>query len=283
VGPAEPQRDFPYLAKWLQQGYAIVASDYAGLGTPGLPAYLNGLSEAHNVVDMVTAARAYARAHLASSQQLSNRWVTIGQSQGGGASIYTARYATAFGGSNLQYLGAVGTGVPAYIEDYVSLLGPELLAPDPTGDLGAYLAYIVRSLDATYPALGIDQALTAEGKKWMQLAETECVFPLADKIKSSRTLIGSWFTKPLAILPNWTPTVDAYMKMPESGFDKPFFMGHGLLDTDVPYAATAVYAAALKSHKQPVTFKTYLADHSGTLVKAEADEIPYVANLFAAH
>ena len=36
VGPALPQRDRPYLANWMRQGYAIVASDYAGLGTPGL-------------------------------------------------------------------------------------------------------------------------------------------------------------------------------------------------------------------------------------------------------
>ena len=25
------------------------------------------------------------------------------------------------------------------------------------------------------------------------------------------------------------------MAMPEQGFDKPFFMGHGLKDADVPY------------------------------------------------
>ena len=85
---------------------------------------------------------------------------------------------------------------------------------------------------------------------------------------------------PLTSLPNWTRTIDAYMKMPETGFDKPFFMGHGLYDTDVPYAQTAKYVARLKANHQPVTFKTYLTDHSGALIQAQRDEIPFVAHLF---
>ena len=124
VGPALPERDRPYLANWMREGYAIVASDYAGLGTPGLPAYLNGRSEAHNVVDIVKAGRAYARTRLAAGSRLARKWVVIGQSQGGGAAIYTARYATDFGGRGLDYRGAVGTGVPAYIEIPVNALAP---------------------------------------------------------------------------------------------------------------------------------------------------------------
>ena len=48
----------PYLTNWLSQGYAIVATDYVGLGTPGIHAYLDGPSAAHSVIDMVRAARA---------------------------------------------------------------------------------------------------------------------------------------------------------------------------------------------------------------------------------
>jgi predicted esterase len=71
------------------------------------------------------------------------------------------------------------------------------------------------------------------------------------------------------------------MKMPETGFDKPFFIGEGLLDTNVPYAATAKYVATLQANHQPVTFKTYDTDHSGALIQAERDEIPFIAELFA--
>ena len=282
IGPAEPERDFPYLSKWMRQGYTIVATDYVGLGTAGPPAYLNGSSEAHNVVDMVKAGRAYAAAHLPSTQRLSNRWVTVGQSQGGGAAIYTARYATAFGGPGLRYLGAVGTGVPANIEDLITLVGPGVPeAPDPTGHVALYVILILASMDHAHPELGISGVLTPYGKKWVDLAEsTYCALPLGDKMKNA--IIGDFVNRPLATLPNWTATINDYMKMPESGFDKPFFMGHGILDTDVPFAVTAPYVLKLTANNQPLTFKAYAKDHSGTLVAAEADEIPFVAELFAA-
>ena len=39
-------RDDEYLSHWLGEGYAVVASDYAGLGTPGLMSYLNSVTTA---------------------------------------------------------------------------------------------------------------------------------------------------------------------------------------------------------------------------------------------
>jgi hypothetical protein len=279
MGPAEPQRDFNYLRNWMNQGYAVVATDYYGLGTPGLPAYLNGRSEAHNVVDMVKAARAFAAAHLLANKQLSNRWVTIGQSQGGGAAIYTARYATQFGGPRLDYLGAVGTGVPAYIEDYLNLLGPNMPPAALTPDQNTFFTYMLASIRHWRPQLGIDKILTPYGRKYLALGEKLCIFTGMDAAMQG-VVVGKYLTKPLTSLPNWTQTIDEYMKMPEIGFDKPFFMGHGLLDTDVPYAQTARYVAQLEANHQPVTFKTYPTDHSGALVQAQKDEIPFVARLF---
>jgi hypothetical protein len=279
VGPAEPYRDFPYLHNWMAQGYAIVASDYAGLGTPGLPAYLHGRSEAHNVVDMVKAARRYAQRRLRPTQQLSDRWVALGQSQGGGAAIYTARYATQFGGKRLDYLGAVGTGTPAYIENYVSLLGPKTPPVALPAGVTSYLAYIIASLRDVHPELGIDGILTDTGRKYVGMAETECVFPFEKDLEGVN--VGDFFTKPLATLPNWKATIDDYMAMPETGFDKPFFMGHGAQDTDVPYAATATYASKLQANGQPVTFKTYPTDHDGTVSASQKDTIPFVRALFA--
>src|SRR6478752_3389639 len=47
---ARTERDNEYLSHWLDQGYAVVGSDYAGLGTPGLMSYLNGVTTAHGIV-----------------------------------------------------------------------------------------------------------------------------------------------------------------------------------------------------------------------------------------
>jgi pimeloyl-ACP methyl ester carboxylesterase len=262
----------------MRGGYAVVASDYAGLGTPGLPAYLNGRSEAHNIVDVVKAGRAYARRYLAPARRLARKWVVIGQSQGAGAAIYTARYATKFGGRGLDYRGAVGTGTPAYIENVVDAIGPGFPALSP--GTTAYLSYIFASLRRVYPELGIDGILTASGRKYLALAETECVFGFEKDLEDAD--FGNFFTRAVSGLPKFSATVARYMAMPETGFDKPFFMGHGRKDIDVPYALTLPYVRKLQANHQPVTFKTYDADHSGTLLRSQKDTHPFVRRLFAA-
>lgn len=277
VGPAERRRDFTYLHNWMKEGYAVVASDYVGLGTPGLPAYLGGRSEAHNIVDIVKAGRAFASRRLPMSEQLSNRWVVIGQSQGGGAAIYTARYATQFGGRGLDYLGAVGTGVPANVETILTGVGPQSAF---SSGLTAYGAYILASLRHWYPALRVNSILTPIGRHYLGVAQRLCINALDTAMRG--VVVGRWLTATLGSLPRWTQTIDTYMKMPETGFDKPFFMAHGLRDEDVPYALTAPYVAKLKANHQPVTFKTYNSDHSGTLLLSQKDSHPFVRRLFAA-
>jgi hypothetical protein len=69
--------------------------------------------------------------------------------------------------------------------------------------------------------------------------------------------------------------------MPESGFDKPFFMGHGAIDTDVPFPATALYVGMLEANRQPVTFKAYPTDHNGALLQSGPDAQAFVEKLFA--
>jgi hypothetical protein len=270
IGPALPKRDRPYLANWMKEGYAVVASDYAGLGTKGLPAYLNGRSEAHNIVDIVKAGRAY-------TGKLARKWVVLGQSQGAGAAIYTARYASRYGGRGLDYRGAVGTGTPAYIENVVVAIGPNF--PQLSAATDAYMGYIFASLRAVYPALGLDGILTPTGRKFLDLAETECGFEYEESVADAD--VGNWFTGPVSALPNFAQTVKRYMAMPEKGFDRPFFMGHGRTDADVPYDLTLPYVQELKANKQPLTFKSYNSDHSGTLLASQKDTHPFVRKLFA--
>jgi hypothetical protein len=274
VGPAEKARDFSYLATWMKQGYAIVGTDYAGLGTPGLPAYLNGASESHNIVDMVTAARTFANTTLPVSAHLAAKYVIIGQSQGGGAAIYAARYATALGGPQLSYRGAVGTGTPANIEKALLPLGPKTPPVALTPGITSYIAYIFASLRHFHPELGIDGILTAEGKQYLAMAQQECVDAFDAKLTGVN--VGDWFTRPVASLPNFAQTLSDYMAMPTSGFDKPFFMANGLVDTDVPFAVVAPYVAQLEANGEPVDFHTYPTDHNGTMAASLPDSIPFV-------
>ncbi|NBE55309.1 lipase family protein [Streptomyces boluensis] len=279
VGSSAQERDLAYLAKWMEQGYAVVASDYVGLGTKGLMPYLDGRTTAHNVVDMVKAGRNFAEERLPQSARLSREWVTIGQSQGAGAAIYTARHATEFGGAELDYRGAVGTGTPAYVEKLVAAAEPSDEPSSPVTT--AYGAYIFAALRDVHPELRINRVLSREGKEFIDRAEKECLRPFEKRIEEAGVSSGDFLDRPVNEIPGFAETVREYMGMPEDGFDQPFFMAHGTKDKDVPISATAAYAAALKANGEPVTFATYPTDHSGTMAASQPDTVPFVRELFA--
>lgn len=271
-------RDAGYLATWMREGYAVVASDYAGLGTPGLMAYLDGRSTAANITDMVLAARS-ATAGLQPHERLDDKWVVIGQSQGAGAAVQAARYATEDGGGLLDYRGAVGTGTPAHIERIVEYVGPTYPPAPLPGALNAYVIYILAGFRSAHPELDIDSILTATGRKYLALAETECLSSMVQK--SLLVPIGTFFSRQASTLPGFRDALVDYLAMPESGFDRPFFLGHGVLDTDVPIFVTQPWVAKLQKNGEPVTWKTYLTNHSGTMAASLPDTLPFVRALLA--
>ncbi|WP_194816189.1 lipase family protein [Nocardia sp. XZ_19_385] len=273
AGPSAVERDWTYLGTWLKQGYAIVAADYAGLGTEGEHPYLNGIVEAHNVVDAVKAAtRQYA--------SLSKKWVTVGQSQGGGAAVFVARYASEFGGSELDYRGAVATGVPAYIEDILLPLGPGVPPIKLGAHSTAYVLYILNGLRTSYPELNIESYLTDSGKQWLERARTSCIEPFGNELSAAGVIVGNLFARPLLQMPDLLGVLTRTMGLPETGYDKPFFLGQGLKDTDVITPATLLFAEKLQAGGQPVMLRTYNEDHSGAVNASLVDSIPFVRNLF---
>ncbi|MCU1646010.1 MAG: lipase [Nocardia sp.] len=274
AGPAAVDRDWAYLGTWLSQGYAIVAADYAGLGTPGDHPYLNGTVEAHNVVDAVKA----ATSHYSS---LAKKWVVVGQSQGGGAAVVTARYATEFGGPGLDYRGGVGTGVPAYIEDILLPLGPGVPPVKLPAHSTGYVLYILNGLRATYPELNIESYLNDSGRYWLDRANGSCLESLGEELTANNVVVGNLFSRPLSQIPDLQGMLSRVMGLPESGYDKPLFMGQGLLDTDVIMPATLAFAAKLQANGQPVTLHTYPTTHDGTVNASLPDSVPFVRNLFS--
>lgn len=93
-------------------------------------------------------------------------------------------------------------------------------------------------------------------------------------------MVGDLFGKPLNQIPNFHGLLVDYMGVPTSGYDRPLFIGQGLTDIDVPAPSAFSLVAALTANGEPVTFKTYPTDHSGTLVDSQADTIPFVRGLF---
>lgn len=274
---AQPRtpRDNEYLTHWLQQGYAVVAADYVGLGTPGLMSYLNGVSTAHGIVDSVIAAH-----HM--DLPLSPKWAVVGQSQGGAAAVDTAARATEFSAdSGLDYRGVVATGTPANVSTLVKQAGPEMVVPpnlDPVAN--AYTAYIIAALREANPELGLDGALTPAGRAAADQAATACVHDLADAL-ADMTVPG-FFAAPVSSLPGFDEFVDGYMGTPQSGFDRPIFLGVGLQDRDVPPDLTLKFYDQLVANGQNVELRVYPHDdHSSTVLASMADSTPFLQRAFA--
>ncbi|WP_019203745.1 prolyl oligopeptidase family serine peptidase [Tsukamurella sp. 1534] len=267
-------RDSEYLGHWLKQGYAIVASDYAGLGTPGLMSYLNSVATAHSVVDSVVSA------HGDASLRLSKKWAVVGQSQGGAAAVNSARWASEFSaGSGLDYRGVVATGTPYKIEEIIKKAGPNLTLPPGLGSAAtAYTAYILAGFREANPGLNIDSVLSPQGRDAAAKAEVQCYAQLSDSLSGVRPT--AYFTKDLGTLPGAAEAVDRYMGTPTSGYDRPVFLGVGLKDRDVPVQSSIALAAALRKSGTTVELHQYPeADHSGTVIESMKDSTPFLARI----
>ena len=103
-----PRFKDPLAKSLLAAGYVIVAPDYEGMGTRGIHPYLHLESEAQSAISAVVAAQSQYK-------QLNKAWMSIGQSQGGQASLGTAQFANA----DVNYKGAVA-GAPASSLDRIS-------------------------------------------------------------------------------------------------------------------------------------------------------------------
>src|SRR5690606_25128193 len=71
----------------LAKGYVIVAPDYEGLGTRGIHPYLHLKSAARSAIYAVKGFKQQQ------GDKFNDAWVSVGQSQGGHASLCTAEFA----------------------------------------------------------------------------------------------------------------------------------------------------------------------------------------------
>lgn len=258
----------PYLAHWLSQGYAVVATDYVGLGTPGLHPYLDGPTEANSVIDMVRAARAVEPA-------LSPRWIVLGQSQGGQAALFTAARATGRA-PELDFRGAVATGAPSNLENLTTLVTPGFPRLPLEGST-VFVSYILAGLRAARPDIDVDRFLTPVGRDALAAAETECYETMAPKLAG--VSIGSLVSLPLDD-PALLAAVRDMLEVPTTGYDRPVFLGQGLTDDIVPAPLVLKLAAELAANRQPVTFRTYPTGHLETMRASLPETTAFVRDLF---
>ena len=156
----------------LEQGYAIAATDYPGLGTPGPHPYLVGVSEARAVIDSVRAARSFP------GMANSSRYAVWGHSQGGQASLFTGMISKTYA-PELQLVG-VAAAAPA--TDLATLMTDDIN----TSGGRNLTAMTVWSWSRVYGA-PIDSVVAPEAMPTVDRLATECIESLFDIIERDRT------------------------------------------------------------------------------------------------
>ncbi|MEU4317601.1 lipase family protein [Nocardia fluminea] len=211
------------ISELLEEGWAVVATDYPGLGTPGDHPYLVGRSEGAAVLD---AARAAQRLPEANSRGVvaDSPVGIVGYSQGGHSSSWAAEMAHDYA-PELDIKGVVAGGVPAStVADAKQQMGK---AGNPAGAMMVAIGH-----DAVYPELHLDSYLTDEGRKLAHKVRTGCVLDniVAGEGKSHSQL----FTSDPLDTPEWQQRLsEDVLGSGSLGF--PAYVFHGTTDTIVPF------------------------------------------------
>lgn len=149
------------LNAFLDAGWAVVMTDYQGLGTAGPHPYLNGESEARAVLDAVTAAHQMSLKDV-SGPLFSPKYAIVGHSQGGQAALFAAHRQPEWENE----LELVGVAAIAPASDVAGLQLLPGLPPSPEVSDG--LPFFVLALEGVKwgdPNVDLANVLTPAGQK----------------------------------------------------------------------------------------------------------------------
>lgn len=263
------QRDVAYLNTWLEQGYAIVATDYQGLGTPGGHPYLAARPQAYSILDSV-------RAALKGLPGLANAVVVIGQSQGGGAAFAAAGFAPDYA-PDVNLRGTVATGVP-----FFSPAGLAKLIARPGDAIDPAIAYtmlLMHLAQQVAPELEPVKYLTDQARAIYEKAKEACIAELFEATRIAGLTRSTVFKMDPS--PFMSQTYQ-YMTYPTLALRQPAFIGIGEKDRDVPPAMqlqlvkdSCEAGASVQAHLYPGL------GHSGAVNGSLPDSLPFVRQVMA--
>jgi hypothetical protein len=153
-----------FVATMVARGFAIVMTDYEGLGTPPMHTYVNRLAEGQAMLDAARAAMRLPGTSLDRHGPVAF-W---GYSQGGGAAASAAELASSYA-PELHVVGTYAGAPPANLKE---------LMPYADGSaLVGVVGYALNGIIAAYPEdeAAIRDKLTARGAAMLDSVKTQCV------------------------------------------------------------------------------------------------------------
>lgn len=259
-----------HLTHWLEQGYAIVTSDYQGLGTKGTHPYLATRPAAFSNLDVI-------RAVQAADFPVTDEVVIAGQSQGAGAVFATAGHAPDYA-PEIDLRGVVATGIPYFTPD--ALIAVQEARPNDVVD---------PQLGYNFLALTLVQQLDPDFNMTDYVSETAlptargvthiCNRDMRAKIKEAGLTYNMTFKQSPS---EKLKLAFQQMQYPTLVLPVPVFVGSGAEDRDTPLrmqAGLVKRACAAGASVQAHVYEDH--DHLSALNHSTADSTAFVAAAFA--
>ena len=251
------------LPEMLKGGFAVVATDYHGLGAGQEHPWVNKLAQARDVLYSIPAARA-------AIPELGHRWVVDGHSQGGVAAWGVAELES--GLQDESYGGAVSVAGAVRLDRFMRFINE-------TRGFTVYLAYATAGIQARFPSFKPDEILT----------------PRAMANYAEATGRGCWY-RGYALLKDTPPGtylkegwqdnqyVRRWTKESEEGairITKPLLVIAGQADTTVPIdGVRGIVTRACRSGSM-LSFKSYPGlEHDPTMANSMAEQLNWIRDRF---
>ncbi|WP_069172357.1 alpha/beta hydrolase family protein [Streptomyces griseus] len=274
--PSDYQVYEDLIARLLHDGYAVVGTDYPGLGIPGqLHSYLQIDPERHAVIDSVTAAR-----H--SAPELGRQWFAMGHSQGGQAALGAGEAATDRLPA-LNYLGTIALAPGSNAAEGADILSlPQFRVPFPGwSDAAAYLLYQAVSASRLDPQhISPTDLLSPQLARHLPEAERMCLDQLSTRLARTtdiRTLVDPDWSRNHALQRFYADGEPAQRR--SSG---PILLLQGTKDLSVTPAATNRLDYELCELGDGVQYRLYPgADHDTLPLRAYPDIARWMSDRLA--
>jgi pimeloyl-ACP methyl ester carboxylesterase len=241
-----------------RQRFAVVATDYEGLGTAGPHPYVVNIGEAQNVLDSIRAAERLPGGGLSPA----TKTVVWGHSQGGGAAVLTAELAPRYA-PDVRLLGAA-VGAPA-----TELAGLDL--PLRTSPFFGYALMVASGYSAAYPSLPYSTELTPRGVAELGTVQTECAGQSISRLRGAKA--SDYLARPVAEVPALRSVLDDN-SAGHRATPVPMFVYQGGADEQIPVATSARMVARMcATGGYTVTRKVYPGVGHAAAVLAAAPEV----------
>jgi acetyl esterase/lipase len=252
------------LFPMLEAGFAVIALDYAGLGTQGPHHYMSLNEQANDVINGVKAA------HDAVAD-LSPRWVVDGHSQGGGAAWFVAQQEATLADPN--YLGAVAVA-PA-------LNVPALIRGMGDNDSASYYdVFVAYGIKARFPQFNVADMLTGPALAQYPVMTTEACWFYGNATGHSHLLGTSAVKAHFADNP-WVKKfehLDFFGHRPA----RPLLVLAGGADKSVPLQSIRQITTKACRLGYPLEFRVFPGlDHGPVMDKSTPDQLRWIGARFA--